>query len=187
MTPMPEGELLKGQVLIASPSIFDPNFRQAVVLIAQHDETGAMGVILNRPSEAAVRSLSPALARLTGLDDSVYVGGPVDETSLIVLAQFDEPDAAALMVLGDVGFVAVGSDLDEVGGIIRRARVFAGHSAWAPGQLEMEMEREDWIVEPASHDDVFAAHAQELWHAVLERKGGNFAVVARMPFDPSVN
>ena len=184
---MPEGESLKGQVLIASPSIFDPNFRQAVVLIAQHDETGAMGVILNRPSEAAVRSLSPTLARLTGLDDSVYVGGPVDETSLIILAQFDKPEESALMVLADVGFVAVGTDLDDIAGITRRARAFAGHSAWAPGQLETEMEREDWIVEPASYDDVFSEHAEGLWHAVLQRKGGNFAVLARMPFDPSVN
>ncbi|MDQ6750332.1 MAG: YqgE/AlgH family protein [Actinomycetota bacterium] len=180
-------ESLQGQVLIASPSIFDPNFRQAVVLIAQHDETGAMGVILNRPTQAKVRSLAPALERLTGLDDVVYAGGPVDETSLIVLAEFDEPDAAALMVLDHVGFVAVGTDLDEVAGITRRARTFAGHSGWAPGQLETEMEREDWITEAAVYDDVFAARAQELWHAILERKGGNFAVVARMPFDPSVN
>ncbi len=184
---MPEEELLQGQVLIASPSIFDPNFRQAVVLIAQHDETGAMGVILNRPSKAKVRSLAPSLERLTGLDDVVYAGGPVDETSLIVLAEFDEPDPAALMVLGEIGFVAVGTDLDEVAGITRRARAFAGHSAWAPGQLETEMAREDWITERASHDDVFAREAQELWHSILERKGGNFAVVARMPFDPSVN
>jgi putative transcriptional regulator len=187
MDPMPEDESLKGQVLIASPSIFDPNFRQAVVLIAQHDETGAMGIVLNRPSEATVGDLTPALTRLSGLDDTVYVGGPVDETSLIVLAQFDEPDAAALMVIGDIGFVAVGTDLEDVAGVTRRARAFAGHSGWAPGQLEMEMAGEDWITEPASYDDVFAPRAEELWQAVLQRKGGHYAVMARMPFDPSVN
>lgn len=174
-------------MLIASPSIFGPDFRQAVVLIAQHDETGAMGVVLNRPSETTVGDVAPVLTRLSGLDETVYVGGPVDDTSLIVLAQFDEPDAAALMVLGDVGFVALGSDLDDLAGVTRRARAFAGHSGWAPGQLEAEMAREDWITEPASYDDVFAARAEELWHAVLARKGGNFAVMARMPFDPSVN
>lgn len=180
-------ESLKGQVLIASPSIFDPNFRQAVVLIAQHDESGAMGVILNRPSEASVGDLAPALTGLAGLDDTVYMGGPVEKNSLIVLAQFDEPDAAALMVIGDIGFVAVQSDIDEVSAGTRRARAFAGHSGWAPGQLEMEMARDDWITEPASYDDVFAPRADELWQAVLQRKGGSFALMARMPFDPSLN
>jgi putative transcriptional regulator len=182
-----DDESLQGRLLIASPSIFDPNFRQAVVLIAQHDEEGAMGVILNRPSEAAVAEVAPSLMGLRELDDTVYVGGPVQETSMIVLAQFDDPDAAALTVIGDIGFVAVGTDLEDVAGVTRRSRAFAGHSGWGPGQLEMEMERDDWIVEPASYDDVFAGRADELWHALLQRKGGQFALMARMPFDPSVN
>ena len=180
-------ETLTGRVLIASSSIFDPNFRQAVVLIAQHDRTGAMGVILNRPSEASVGDLAPALRRLAGLDDTMYTGGPVEESSLIVLAQFNEPDPTALMVIGDIGFVSVASDLDRISATCRRARAFAGHSGWAPGQLEMEMAREDWIAEPASYDDVFAPRAEELWQAILQRKGGGFALMARMPFDPSVN
>ncbi len=184
---MSEDETLTGNVLIASPSIFDPNFRQAVVLIAQHDDTGAMGVILNRPSEASVASLAPPLTRLAGLDDTVYTGGPVEESSLIVLAQFDEPDPSALIVIGDIGFVAVESDLERISATTRRARAFAGHSGWAPGQLEMEMAREDWIAEPASYDDVFAARAEELWQAILQRKGGSFALMARIPFDPSMN
>ena len=187
MSAMSDEPSLKGQVLIASPSIFDPNFRQAVVLIAEHDQSGAMGVILNRPSQASVGDVAPALTSLPGLEDTVYVGGPVEETSLIVLAQFDEPAAAALTVMGDIGFVAVGAGLDEIADTIRRARAFAGHSGWAPGQLELELEREDWIVEPASYDDVFAPRARELWPAVLQRKGGRFAVLARIPFDPSVN
>jgi putative transcriptional regulator len=179
--------LLTGRLLIASTSIFDPNFRQAVVLIAKHDEEGAMGVVLNRPSEATIGEVAPQLESLAELDEVVYFGGPVQPTSLIVLAQFDDPGNAALTILGDIGFVAVGTELDEVAGATGRSRAFAGHSAWGPGQLEMELERDDWIAEQASYDDVFSERAEELWHAVLQRRGGQYALMARMPFDPSVN
>jgi putative transcriptional regulator len=69
----------------------------------------------------------------------------------------------------------------------RRARVFAGHSGWGPGQLEAEMEREDWIVAPLRREDVFTEEPGALWSRVLQRKGGEFALMARMPYDPSVN
>ena len=178
---------LKGKLLIASPSIYDGNFRQTVVLIAEHNDEGAMGVVLNRPSETSIGEAAPQLAGVTDADDPVYVGGPVQPSSVIVLAEFQDPDEAALTILGDIGFVGVGSELDEVGEHVRRARVFAGHSGWAPEQLEAEMERDDWIVEEPARDDIFSDDAGELWQQVLARKGGQFAVMARMPFDPSVN
>ena len=178
---------LKGKLLIASPSIYDGNFRQTVVLIAEHNDDGAMGVVLNRPSETSIGEAAPQLSSVTDAGDPVYVGGPVQPSSVIVLAEFEDPADAALTILGDIGFVGVGSELDDVGERVRRARVFAGHSGWAPEQLEAEMERDDWIVEAAARDEIFSADAGELWQQVLARKGGQFAVMARMPFDPSVN
>ena len=70
---------------------------------------------------------------------------------------------------------------------MRRARIFAGHSGWGPGQLEDEVERGDWILEPARYSDAFAPEPSELWTEVLERKGGSYALVARMPQDPTLN
>jgi putative transcriptional regulator len=92
-----------------------------------------------------------------------------------------------VQVFGDVGFVAGEPDLEELPGELRRARVFAGLAGWSAGQLEAEIDREDWILEPANSDDVFTAEPEALWSAVLERKGGNFTLLARMPPDPSLN
>ncbi|MFL5887472.1 MAG: YqgE/AlgH family protein [Solirubrobacteraceae bacterium] len=180
-------ESLRGKLLIAGPDLLDPNFHRTVVLIADHGDEGAMGVVLNRRSEHTVDEAVPDLGELVDPDEHVHVGGPVQPTGVVVLAEFDDPSEAATTVLGDVGFVAAGSDVDGLPAITRRARVFAGLAGWGPGQLEAELERDDWIVEPARADDAFVSEAAGLWRAVLERKGGEYALVARMPEDPRVN
>ena len=178
---------LQGQLLVASPALLDPNFRRTVVLIAEHGEDGAMGVVLNRESELEVDDAAPSLAQLAEPGALVHSGGPVQPTAVVIMAEFEDPEAAATLVIDDIGFVSAETDFDELGSAVRRMRVFAGLAGWAPGQLESEIERDDWIVEEALPDDVFSADADGLWSAVLERKGGQFALVARMPEDPSLN
>jgi len=181
-------ESLRGQLLIASPALFDPNFRRTVVLVTEHTDEGAMGLVLNRPTETAVVDGAPPLQRLVDEGALVHVGGPVEPAAVTVLAEFDDPDEAAALVLGDIGFVRADADLDDLPTGTRRARVFAGYCGWSPGQLEAELEGEDsWIVAPPRPDDVFADAGDDLWGDVLRRKGGQFAIVALMPFDPSVN
>ena len=180
-------ESLRGKLLIAGPDLLDPNFHRTVVLIADHGDEGAMGVVLNRRSEHTVDEAVPDLGELVDPDEHVHVGGPVQPTGVVVLAEFDDPSEAATTVLGDVGFVAAGSDVDGLPAITRRARVFAGLAGWGPGQLEAELERDDWIVETAEREDLFCADPDHLWSRVLERKGGSYALVARMPPDPSMN
>ena len=89
--------------------------------------------------------------------------------------------------LDDVGFVGGDADFETLGPAVSRVRVFAGLAGWSPGQLEAELERDDWILEPARAEDVFTEEPEALWASVLERKGGSFALVARMPPDPSLN
>ncbi len=178
---------LKGQVLVAEPTLPDPNFSRSVVLIAHHDADGALGLVLNRPSETVVAEAAPELARLCGERALVHEGGPVAPRGVIVLAEFEQPEAAGLLVAGDLGLVGPDSDLESLAGEVRRARVFAGHSGWAPGQLDQELEAEGWIVAPLARDDVFAAVTADLWRTVLARKGGRYALAARMPTDPSLN
>jgi putative transcriptional regulator len=178
---------LRGQLLVASPALMDPNFRRTVVLIAEHNEEGAMGVVLNRESELEVDDAAPPLAELVEPGARVLEGGPVQPTAVVVMAEFEDTGAAATLVIEDIGFVAAEADFDALGSAVRRVRVFAGLSGWGPGQLESELERDDWIVEPATPEDVFGDDVDDLWSAVLERKGGQFALVARMPDDPSLN
>lgn len=179
---------LRGQLLVAAPSLLDPNFRRTVVLVTEHGPAGAMGLVLNRPSESTVGEALDELADLLDDEEPVYVGGPVEEGAVMVLAELDEPEEAAAIVLGeDVGFLPAGFDPDAVGAVTRRARVFAGYAGWGERQLEGELEEGSWILEPASSDDVFSERPDALWSDVLRRKGGRYAMLALMPADPSVN
>jgi putative transcriptional regulator len=187
---MADMESLRGQLLIASPRLVDPNFRRTVVFIAEHTEEGAMGLVLNRRAEATAREAVPDLGWLLdgGDDEGVWMGGPVAATSVIVLAEFDDPSRAALVVDGDLGFVpAEIADRDEFAADVRRARIFAGHAGWGPSQLEMEMEEDSWIVEPARRADIFTTTPDALWSDVLRRKGREYALMSTMPLDPSLN
>lgn len=182
-----DGESLRGQLLIASPALRDPNFHRSVILVAEHGEGGAMGVVLNRPSEAAATDAVPALADIVEPDAVVFAGGPVEPQAVIVLAEFDDPDEAATVVFEHVGFVRADAEPAALAETTRRARLFAGYAGWAPGQLEGELEQEAWITEPPLVEDVFCDEPGDLWSAVLRRKGGRFALVATMPPDPSLN
>ena len=177
---------LQGQLLIAAPSLVDPNFRRTVVLVAQHTDDGAMGLVLNRPSEAPVSEAVPPLAELVDDGEPVWAGGPVEPGGVIVLAAYTEPEAAAALVFGDVGFMPAEADPGDVVAETRRARVFAGYAGWGAGQLEEELDEEAWFVEPAVEEDVFN-RADDLWSDVLARKGGPYAVLSKMPPDPSLN
>jgi putative transcriptional regulator len=179
---------LRGKLLIASPALIDPNFHRTVILIAEHTGEGAMGLVLNRPAETLVADVVPDLSELADDGAPVYFGGPVASDAVIVLAEFDDPERASVLLDEDLGFV--GSESGELGDVaegVRRARIYAGHAGWGPGQLEGELEEESWIVEPPQREEIFSADAAGLWSAVLRRKGREYALLATMPPDPSVN
>jgi putative transcriptional regulator len=178
---------LKGKLLLASPTLADPNFARTVVLVAEHTEEGAMGLVLNRPAEATIADAAPELEELVDGEEPLYVGGPVQPTAVIVLGAFTKPTAAGLLISDDVGFLSAQADFAESLEATHRLRVFAGHAGWGPGQLDEELERDDWIVETPRPEELFSADPEELWGTVLRRKGGAFALVARMPLDPSLN
>jgi putative transcriptional regulator len=178
-------ESLRGHLLVAAPTLDDPNFARTVVLIAEHTEEGALGVVLNRPSESAVGEVVPDLAVLIDDDELVFAGGPVQPAGVMVLAEFDDPADAALPIDGELGFVSVDAETEDIAAA--RARAFAGHAGWGPGQLDDEVEEEAWFVAPFEREDAFTAEPDQLWSRALLRKGGAYALVARMPEDPSLN
>jgi len=178
---------LRGRLLIASPTLVDPNFLRTVILIAEHSDEGAMGVVLNRPSPTEVSDAVPELEALVGEDSLIHIGGPVQPEALIVLAEFRDRSAAAAIIVADVGFVSADVETDVLVEATRHARVFAGYAGWGPGQLEAELDEDAWIVEPPVPGELFPDDPDALWSAVLERKGGRYALLARMPLDPSLN
>jgi putative transcriptional regulator len=177
---------LTGRLLIAAPALLDPNFHRSVVAIAEHSSEGALGLVLNRPTETLVADAVPELEPLLECDERLFLGGPVRPDAAILMAEV-ESEGEALAVADGIGVVRGDLDPEDLGRVAGRARVFAGHAGWGPGQLESELEREDWIVAPARGADLLADEPEGLWAATLERMGGEYALLARMPLDPSLN
>jgi len=177
---------LRGQLLISSGGLYDPNFRHTVVLVGEHNADGALGVILNRALNVTVEQALPPLSDLVPPGELLFQGGPVQPESAVLLAEMAEPALADLPVFGSVGFL-VGDVSAEIHGSILRARVFAGYSGWGPGQLEAEMAQDSWILEPARVEDVFNEAPDLLWSKVLQRKGPEYRRLSQMPYDPSMN
>ena len=173
-------ESLRGQLLIAAPSLFD-YFRRSVVLVLEHTPDGAMGVVLNRESETPVAEAVPALAELPGADGLVRLGGPVSPESVVALGEFADPEEAGTVVLGSLGTL----DPDGPYSSLRRLRVYAGYAGWGPGQLDGELEQGAWIAQAADPDDPF--RDDDIWSEALRRKGGGYRLLATMPADPSLN
>jgi putative transcriptional regulator len=171
---------LRGHLLIAAPSLHD-YFRRTVVLVIEHGPDGAIGVVLNRESEALVAEAVPQLAEFAEEDELVRIGGPVAPQSVVALGDFADPDEAGTLVVGSLGTL----DPDGENASLRRIRVFAGYTGWAAGQLDDELEQEAWVTTPAQPGDAFADG--DIWADALQRKGGNYRLLSTMPVDPSLN
>ena len=178
-------DFLQGKLIVSSPSLIDPNFRKTVVLIAHHDEEGALGLVLSRPSDVAAADAVPVLDGLPGAQDPVFVGGPVQPEAFMVLAEFEDVAEAAAPIIDGLGFVPADAEPGDLA--IKRLRLFAGYSGWGSGQLEDELAEDSWIVVDAAAEDAFANDPDVLWRTVLQRKGGAFSLMENMPFDPGLN
>lgn len=182
---------LAGRLLVATPALGDPHFDRSVVLVLDHDDDGALGVVINRPTPVPVGEVLPDWsAHVTG-EPVLYAGGPVGTDSALAvaaLADVDEADPPGFRrVEGRLGLV----DLDTpseilVDGLIG-LRVFAGYAGWGPGQLESELEADAWFVVRARPGDAFSADSERLWRAVLRRQSGELAWVSTAPDDPNLN
>lgn len=175
---------LAGQLLVASPRLVDPNFVRTVVVLLNHDAQGAMGLVINRPSELPVADYLPAWVERLAPPEVVFYGGPVEQTVAIGLGESSSAGVDSTPVPG-LGMVKLDEDDDDA--MEGRVRVFAGYAGWGPGQLEEEIDEESWIIVPAFARDVFSAVPGELWAEVLSRQGGHVALLASMPLDPELN
>lgn len=188
----PDAEVEPGALLVAAPSLVDPNFRRTVVFVIDHRATGTLGVVLNRPSEVAVVDVLPVWGRHTSRPQAVFVGGPVEQKTALCLAALrpgNDPTgmAGVVGVRGPVALVDLDSDPDDLMPRVRGLRVFAGYSGWDSGQLAGEIGRGDWMVVPALPDDVMVAPGVDLWGRVLRRQGMPLALLSTHPVDVEHN
>ncbi len=181
-------ERLKGRLLVATPNLGDPNFERTVVLILEHGEEGALGVVLNRPSDLDLAEPLPEWARAAAHPPVIFIGGPVAPSAAVCLARVIRGAAEGWEpVLGQLGTLDLDSDPDETIAALDEIRVFAGYAGWGPGQLEGEIEAGGWFVVDADAADPLSPAPEDLWSAVLRRQRGPLAFFSAYPPDPSLN
>jgi putative transcriptional regulator len=184
MSPHPDTSLT-GRLVVATQDLADPNFAHSVVLILDHDEDGAFGVNLNRPSETPIAEVVPAWASHGAEPGVVFVGGPVQPQAMIALGR---PVGGATdhrpRVTDGVAIVDLTADPTTHRVDFSAVRLFAGYAGWGPEQLEAEIADGSWFIVGADPADVFTAAPDGLWRAVLARQGGLFTTIAE---DPSLN
>ena len=179
---------LGGRLVVASPSLVDPNFHRTVVLLLEHSEEGALGLVLNRPTPLVAREALPErIGQALPADAHVHQGGPVQPDAVIVLAEFAAPDAQARIVFGRVGVLDPELEPALALADAGEVRAFGGYAGWGAGQLEAEIAEGAWFTADPLAEDVFTRDAAGLWSRVLERLGGSYRLLARMPPDPSMN
>ena len=182
-------ELVKGKLLVATPELEDPNFFRTVVLVLDHNEDGALGVVLNRPSSSSLVDPLPEWAALAAEPAVVFMGGPVQPDAAIGIgrrAGAGEPDGFAEL-FGELGTVDLERSPAAVAPSVDRVRVFAGYSGWGPGQLEDELAADGWFVVDADGADPWSETPSQMWRRVLQRQRGQLRVFAHFPLDPDTN
>lgn len=170
-----------GTLLVAHPSLEDPNFARTVVYVIAHGNEGTFGLVLNRPNVIATPSFDSPLMpwwEIVAAPQMIFDGGPVDLDAVVCL--YPDPTQIAGVRSLDVTW-------DDPQQFIGQVRIFQGYSGWSAGQLENELALEGWFVVPAQPEDVIDPEPELLWHKVLARQDNNLRRLADFPEDPGLN
>ena len=186
--PETEHVVRPGTLLVASTELIEPTFRRTVIYIIEHNDSGSLGVVINRPSDTAVQNVLPQWTNLAARPKALFVGGPVKRDAALCLAVLrvgsDIEDVPGLRrVDGRVAMVDLDSDPAEIRPYVEGIRIFAGYSGWTFGQLEGELEREDWMVLSALASDLTGPPRTDVWANVLRRQPLPLAMLATHPIE----
>lgn len=178
------------RLLIAAPSLADPEFFRTVVFLIEHDDTGTVGVIINRPSHTPVGHILADWQDVMSDPPVVFNGGPVQRDGALGLGRLSSSADAGTglrAVTGGLALVDLDGDVEQVSRGAESLRVFAGHSGWDVGQLEDEIQSGGWFVVAGGLDDVFSASPGTLWRSVLRRQPAPLSLLSTYPVDVGLN
>ena len=185
---------LRGQLLIASPDLPDPNFCKSVVLLIDHDSEGAFGLILNRTTKRCLSEFWASDEPGTQEELAIAVGGPVPGPILVLHGEQsdDQFEERSDMIIDGVYLTKIDDEYHEV---LRRIshpiRVFVGYAGWGAGQLEMEIDTGSWLTQPATFSDIFELDEGNVWDVLVARaqtlRTQRVLRVKRIGDDPSLN
>lgn len=178
----------KGKILISEPFLGDYYFKRSVVLLADHNEEGSFGLILNKPLEM---KLGDVVADFPDFDARVYLGGPVESDNLFFIHTLGNQIEGSLEILNGIYW---GGRLEVVKEMMflkklspSDIRFYIGYSGWSPKQLEEELKRNAWVVSLANSHDLLKTKPKVLWEKSLERLGGDYLYWPKFPVDPMQN
>lgn len=177
---------LKGKLLVALPRTNEDAFFRTVILMLAHGPQGALGVVLNRPTQVPLSELFPDLARDAAEPGVLFAGGPVEPDGIICLGrgQSDVERPGFAPVLDRWGSI---DPREPPPGGVDSVRVYRGYAGWSARQLEGELARDAWLVVDAAPNDLTTDEPDELWNRVVERQGPQYARLIRIPRNPSLN
>ena len=170
--PNPREKLAKGKFLVASRRLGDPNFSETVVLLIEYGPEGAVGLVINRPSNVKLSTVFPDVKELKQRKDTIYVGGPVAVNQMLMLIRSTQAPAASVPVVENVYISSSWTVLEHLiknANAEQRFRLFSGYAGWAPNQLDFERTRGDWHVLEADADNVFTHDPRPLWQELIRR------------------
>jgi putative transcriptional regulator len=177
----------QGIILISEPSLRDFYFRQSVVLLAEHNEEGTFGVIINKPIEAR---LSDVVKDFPEFECPVFLGGPVKTDSIFFIHTRQDIDQSMPIMNG----LFWGGNIDMIRSMIEEEtiteneiRFFVGYSGWNPSQLDREIKENSWVLSHTTVDEVIRRNPEKLWSEYLRSMGQDYAIWSNFPTDPSLN
>ena len=178
----------RGSLLVASPTMTDPNFAFTVIFMLEHDQEGALGVVLTRPSELPMVELFDQWSQHAAAPAVVHRGGPVSPSSVISLAVANgtATPTAFSPVTGRIGTIDLDAEPADILGL-QGMRAFGGYAGWSSGQLEAELHDDAWLVVEASAHDILHPEPDKLWWEVVGRQHGPITLLQHYPEEPWLN
>ena len=170
-------ELATGTFLIAGRNLIDPYFARSVVLLLEYGPKGALGLVINRPTDIALASLLPQLGDLALRGDRIYFGGPVSQNTLLLVVRSPNQPPESTEVFGGV---YLSSSIDGLRAVLTDRtpestfHAFAGYAGWGAGQLDNEISRGDWLISPGDATSVFDVESERLWEDLYRRHSGQW-------------
>lgn len=177
-----------GKILISEPFLYDYYFKRSVVLLAEHNNDGSFGVIINKPLSM---SFEDVVKDFPDFRSKIFLGGPVSTNSLFFIHTLGELIHNSLKVTGGIYW---GGDIEQVKTMINlgqlnenNIRFFIGYSGWSPKQLEMELKRDSWLVSELSDDQILSINPDDMWKSALQQLGDKYSQWVNFPSDPGMN
>ena len=181
--------LTKGKILISEPYLGDATFERSVVLLCEHNDSGAFGFMLNKATSLTVNSV---LEEQLNFEKKLFLGGPVAQDSLFFLLRQESAILKDSVHIKDDLYW--GGDFDHLKLLIQEGkleldncRFFLGYSGWSEDQLEQELEKHSWIITDIKSEDMFVKNTDTMWQTVLRNMGGDYKALSNYPIDPRLN